>query len=420
MGAKKRLLKLLEKRTAKKAEIVKMAEKTESVEELRSLNAEIDAIDIEIRELNEAIADIKDDEEEGDEVSERTRALGGEIPSIVAAGSAAEKRGGKTNEIEKRVETMAQELRSGKEVTIDSEVMSYLEKRSVTTANVVLENKYKREIAENFNGVAQTIDLVDSVPMTGGGSYTVVFQITDGDAGETAEGEEYTNDEGTFGEASTGKAKITNSAIVDEEVVELPNADYLSKIINNVRKSIRKKVSGQIISGKGGENSLLGVYGMPIKLIPESYKVEISEIGKSTLRDIVFAYGGDEDVEAPETLFLNKKDLQAFAAIMAGDERPYFSIEYNGPSGYIQESGNGLKVPYTVNSACKSIKDAIAGDKTMVYGNPKAYEMPLFSRLTIKRSDERYIERGKVGFFGKIIVGGILNSYKSFIPVVKK
>jgi len=277
-------------------------------------------------------------------------------------------------------------------------------------------------VADNFNEVSQTIDLVDSFALEGGNSYEVAFQITDGDAEYTEEGTTYTNDEGTFGTASTGRAKITNSAIVNEEVVELPNADYLTRIVNSVRKSIRKKVSNQIVSGIGGVNQLKGIYNASTTAIPATYKVSMSVIDGDSLRKIVFTYGGDEDVESPATLFLNKLDLAAFAAVKAtGDGRPYYAITYNGSNGTIEEVGGGLRVPYTINSACNALSNAATtvDSKTMLYGSPTNYEMPMFSPLTIKRSDERYIDQGKIGFFGKTIAGGVVNKYKGFIPVVK-
>lgn len=190
--------------------------------------------------------------------------------------------------------------------------------------------------------------------------------------------------------------------------------------MNSVRKSIRKKMSNQIIAGLGGANQLKGIYNAPVGTIPTTYKVEVTAIDEDTLRNIVFAYGGDEDVESPATLFLNKLDLAAFAAVKAEDGRPYYAVTYNGASGTIQEVGGGLRVPYSINSACTALSAAEAGGKTMVYGPPFNYELPLFSPLVIKRSDERYIDQGKVGFFGHVICGGVVNKYKGFIPVVKK
>ncbi|MDF2591392.1 MAG: putative major capsid protein [Clostridia bacterium] len=409
---------LLAKKNERKAAINTQAQASSDVAELRNLNAELDGLNVEIRSLEEMIAALPDEEEKP---NERTAAVNGQIPGVVVASAKGQEQRKAADEIETRIEAVATDLRSGKEVAISADIQEYLEKRAVTTANIMLENKYKREVAENFNEVAQTIDLVDAFPLDGGSAYDVSFQITDGDADYAVEGETYTNDEGTFGTASTGRAKITNSAIVNEEVVELPNADYLTRIVNSVRKSIRKKASNQIIAGLGGTNQLKGIYNAPAILIPDTYKVEVSEINGETLRKIVFAYGGDEDIESPATLFLSKLDLAAFAAVKATDGRPYYSITYNGANGTIEEVGGGLRVPYSINSACNALSNVatVVGTKTMVYGSPTNYELPLFSPLTIKRSDERYIDQGKIGFFGKTIAGGIVNKYKGFIPIVK-
>lgn len=392
-------------------------------------SAALDALEVELRKVDMKIKDTEADitASEARATSQdpdgRTAAVTGGgvvVPAVVQANARGSQTG--TGEMEARIEKLAADLRSGRSVTIGSDVQTYLEKRAVTTASVLIETKYKREIADNFNEVAQTVDLVDSFPLDGGKSYEVAFQITDGDADYTAEGNTYENDEGTFGTAATGYAKITNSAVVNEEVVELPNADYLTRIVNSVTKSIRKKMSHQIISGLGGANQLKGIYNAPAGTIPTTYKVELNSIDSDSLRDIVFSYGGDEDVESPATLFLSKLDLAAFAAVKATDGRPYYQVTYNGASGTIQEGEGGLRVPYTVNSACNTLSASgtVAGTKSMIYGPPMNYELPLFSPLVIKRSDERYIDQGKVGFFGHVIVGGVVNKYKGFVPVVKK
>ena len=87
---KKKLLDLLAKKNTRKAEIVAKAEKTESVEELRSLNTELDTLNEEIRSLQEMIDNMPDDEsgdqgkEEGQE--ERTKAINSKVPGIVKSG----------------------------------------------------------------------------------------------------------------------------------------------------------------------------------------------------------------------------------------------------------------------------------------------------------------------------------------------
>lgn len=420
--------KLIDQKNLRKTELNQKVGTAQTMEELKAISDELDGLNAELRDLEAMLSAADNPPAQApptqEPVSARTLAVNSQIPGVVvgnAAGQESRTAGG-NGDIERRIDQLAEDLRSGKEVTITAEIQKHLEQRAVQTTDVLLENKYSRNIGENFNEVAQTVDLVDSFPLTGGKSYTVPIQISDGNADYTSEGATYVNDEAQFEDVSTGYAKITNSAIITEEAIELPNADYLTRIVNSLRKSLRKKTSNQIIAGGGGTGQLRGIYNMPSVVIPPTYQVTVPQIDKDTLRKIVFSYGGSEDVESPATLFLSKEDLAAFASIVAtGDGRPYYAITYNGASGTIQEVGGGLRVPYTINSACTALSNATTqvGVKTMVYGAPTNYELPMFAPMKIKRSDERYIDQGKVGFFASIIVGGVVNRYGGFIPVVK-
>ncbi|WP_265445093.1 phage major capsid protein [Acetivibrio straminisolvens] len=83
---KKKLLDILAKKNTRKAEIVAKAEKTESVEELRSLNTELDSLNEEIRSLQEMINSM-DDEGEGEGQEERTKIVNSQVPGVVKAAS---------------------------------------------------------------------------------------------------------------------------------------------------------------------------------------------------------------------------------------------------------------------------------------------------------------------------------------------
>nr|WP_315022900.1 phage major capsid protein [uncultured Aminipila sp.] len=403
--------------------------------ELRAaLLAEIDGanearfaeIQLEMRKLDLQIAEAKAEEarsKEGNQEgldengqAQRTNIVNGvEVtPGVVIAG---QQRKAETEDLEKRMNDIAAELRAGKEVTITAAVASFAESRAVASTGLLIENKYKREVAPAMNEISQVIDLVTPVPLDGGSSYSVAFAIDTGDADYSAEAAAYTNDEGTFGTNDCTRAKITNSAIVDEEVIDLPNANYIAAVYDNVRKSIRKKISNQIIGGPGTTNTIKGVKNAPISVMPATYKIEETTIDQDTLLNIVMGYGNDEDVTSPLTLFLNKLTLASFATVKKANGDPYYKISYNGPSGFIE--GNGLRVPYSITSALGSHVTATAGDITMIYGDPAAYELAIFGDITIKQSNERYIDKGQVGFFGKTYVGGLVNRYKAFLPVKK-
>lgn len=402
------LKQLLEKRQT----ILNSIQAAKTGEELDGLEMDLRKVDIEIAECRKL-----DDKEggNGEVIEERTAAVNENIPAIVIEGA---QQRNKSVDFETRCKSVADELRSGKEVTLDSEMVDFLESRAISTSGLLIENKYKKTIAEGPNEISQTIDIVTPVPLLGGSSYSVAFAIDTGDADYTEEGSVYTNDEGTFGIEETSRAKITSSAIVNEEVVELPDADYLSAIYNNIKKSIRKKVSNQIIAGAGTTNTLRGIE-KNTTAIPTGYKEEIAAIDSQTIRKIVMGYVGDEEVTSELTLFLSKKTLGLFAAVTKADGDPFYKISYSGPNGYIQAGSDGLRVKYTINSALKDFEIATAGETTMIYGDPSAYELAMFSAITVKRSDERYIDKGQIGFFGKIIAGGLVSRYKAFLPIKK-
>lgn len=80
---KKKLLKLLNKKSERKQALVKSAETCEDVAQLRTINIEMDALNEEIRELQEVIDSLPD---ETDPVG-RTAAVNGEVPGIIVSGN---------------------------------------------------------------------------------------------------------------------------------------------------------------------------------------------------------------------------------------------------------------------------------------------------------------------------------------------
>lgn len=384
-----------------------------------------DEIEMELRQLDLQIEEARKleapkVEPKAEPVVERTQAVNAPTPAIVMSGL--ENRANAETDLEKRMDTLAEELRAGKEVSFPTDIAEFVEKRMIASSSTLIEKKYKREVEGTFNEISQVIDLVKPIPLEGGADYSVAFAIDTGSADYSAEAGAdlvgvYTNSEGTFGTNTSGRAKVTNSAIVNEEVIDLPNANYLNIIYDNVRKSIRKKISNQIIAGTGDANTIKGIVNAPVGVMPAAYYEGVGTIGVDTLLSIVMAYGNDEDVESPLTLFLNKTTLASFAKVKKANGDPNYQISYNGPSGVI-ECG-GLRVPYSITSALTDHATATNSATTMLYGDPQKYEMLIFGDIVIKQSNERYIEKGQIGFFGRTYVGGLVSAYKAFLPIKK-
>ena len=150
--------------------------------------------------------------------------------------------------------------------------------------------------------------------------------------------------------------------------------------------------------------------------------IELTAIDADTLNEITFAYGGDEDVEAPQTLILSKEDLKAFAKVKTPDGRFVYAITKNGARGTISYKEGGLAVPFVINSACNSLSstDTTAGKYTMLYGSLSDYEMPVFSDIEVQESTDYQFKKGMIAYRADCIIGGTVSKYNGFVRVKKK
>lgn len=397
------LKELLEMRKNKIAEIAEC----KSEEALAEIQFELKKLDTQIEEARKAEAVAP----EVVAAEERASAA----PAIVAKSVEAQAKEEKGIDLDK----LAAEIRSGKAVSISAEAQREIQKRALASSSTQKPTAYKSILEPAFNEVAQAVDLVAHVPMYGAAKYEVAFAVDTGDADYTAEAGEYTNSEGTFNTNDTVATKITNSAVVNEEVRDLNTIDYLQAVVENVRKSIRKKTSKDIVAGDGKTNHLLGIANAPTKVMPANYKLDVKEFDRTTLRKIVMAYGGDEDVTSPLTLFLNKQTLNEFLDVELKNGDPAYNVSFAGAGGVISEAKGGLAVPFSINSGLKAFSAETAGNVFAVYGDPQKYELPEFSDLTVVQNDYIYQNKGQIAFFGHQMVGGVVTAYKAFLPIKK-
>ena len=208
------------------------------------------------------------------------------------------------------IEQRAKDLKEGKAIKI---ALDNGEQRSVTVSGgtILVPKKYKNEISESFNAVSGMVDMLNTIPLNGGESYSVAFEKGYGEGDYTTEGGEYKDIDVETDYVDTGRAKITSYIEVTNEVKNLPSANYLALISKRVNSSIKKKIGAQAILGAGTTNTIKGIYNADTKVMPTeegTSDIELTTIDADTLNDITFAYGGDEDVEAPQTLILSKSD----------------------------------------------------------------------------------------------------------------
>ncbi|MGN0695037.1 MAG: phage major capsid protein [Lentihominibacter sp.] len=316
------------------------------------------------------------------------------------------------DEMNKELEKRGADLKAGK--TIRAVPLK-------TTDGALIEKKYSRELAPGLNEVSTLIDSVNSVPLQGGESYAKGFAVGGAEGDYTEEGADAAEANPKFDYVDIAKAKITAYTEITEEIKKLPNVDYATYIEAEVRKAIRKKITKQIIAGAGTTNTLTGIYSAPAKVIPTESDFEVTAIDEDTLNNIVFAYGGDEDVEDGAVLVLSKADLRAFSNVKTSDDKRVYKIEKRGNTGTISYADGGVGVDYIINSACNSLSASgtSAGTYTMVYGRPGAYELPIFSDLEINESTDYKFRAGNIAFRGVIFVGGNVAAYKGWMRIKK-
>ena len=138
--------------------------------------------------------------------------------------------------------------------------------------------------------------------------------------------------EPTFGYADIVREKITAYAEEPEEMVKLPDADYDGVVEESVTRAIKRYASRQILVGPGGTGKFRGIFYNPAKaaddIIDRSTDITtITAIDDGTLDEIIYSFGGDEDVEDVAVLILNKKDLKKFAKLRDKQGRKVYTIK---------------------------------------------------------------------------------------------
>ena len=290
------------------------------------------------------------------------------------------------------------------------------EKRTIVVASdeILLPEHVDTTLAEYpYAEVSTLVDRVKVVNLDGGETYTKAFVKNHGEAGLTGEGEAYAETEPVFGYCTVTKVKVTAYTEITEELEKLPAIQYQSEVLKNINISLRKKISQQILKGAGTSNTFTGIFSDKAVALADAKPLEVSEITDSTLDDIVFAYGGDEEVEGSAVLILNKNDLRAFAKLRTAEGRKVHTIDYKACTI------DGI--PYVINSNCSAISDSgvAAGEYCMAYGALENYEVPVFSPVEIAKSTDYKFRDGIVCYKSSVFTGGNVVGYNGFLRIKK-
>ena len=352
-----------------------------SIQDLRETIKEIErrrALDEEVRKLNGG----------KNPINILKRCINGEKFKIEDSISNKRKRGNDMNNIENR--SFATDL---------------LEKRSATlSSDILVPTIDSNEIIPKFNDVSGILDLIKSMTLNSGRTLRVPYAKSTPIGSITEEGALYDETNTEFGEVEIDGIKITAYTQYSEEVEKLPAAEYEAFIISEIQNALMRKIIEQIVKGNGNKQ-FKGLYDLSVA--DNTSDLAINEIDSKTLNKIVFEHNTSaEEVEGNMVLFLNKKDLGAFANVTSQDGRPVYNIQFNsnGMTGFI----NGTK--FCICNSLNSLSNASTENYTMVYLEPSKYLVPIFSEIDLKRDYSSGFRNGLVAVKASIIVGGSLIS----------
>lgn len=335
------------------------------------------------------------------------------------AGTDPEPDGGEKGEEpkDKAREERGKNLKDGKTVQFSAK-NTFAPKNALSVTQTAPVQHTAADVKETFNNISSLVDRVKTVPLNGGETYQRGYVKSYGDgAGGSEESEDYNPTEPVFGYVTIEKQKITAYTEEPEEMIKLPNADYDGIVEGSVTKAIRRYMSRQILIGDGTAGKFKGIFHNPTKenerVIDPTTDLSMTAVDDATLDEIIYSFGGDEDVEDVAALILNKKDLKALAKLRDKQGRKVYTIVNHGNTGTIDG------VPFVINSACGAVTDAqtAADVYCMAYGPLSNYEMPVFSDIDARKSTDYKFKQGQIAYRADIFAGGSVAAYNGFIRV---
>lgn len=300
----------------------------------------------------------------------------------------------KADEIEQR----ATDLLAGKAVKMS--FASVNQRAKTTDTGILIPKHYDNNIREQiFPTVSSIYDMFTFMNVDGGESFTMPFEKSKAEAGVTEEGTPYHDIEGSFDYVEIGKKKLTAYFEISEEMLKLPKADYEAYLRAELYKALKRKIISLAINddGTNGFAGILSSNANTLKVCPAEKDFTIEAMDSKLLRKIQFAYGYADEVEAPETLFMNKNDIRTLA-LLDGKNQQY-AYDFDSKRKTLDN------VPFctpSVIAGYNAAKAAMCG----FYGDVSTYTIAIFSPVEVQKSTDYKFKDGMVAYKASVFVGG--------------
>lgn len=374
---KEKLLKLLNAKKEQRDALNKSMIESENKEERAAIGETLKALGEEINEVEEMLAQV-DEPATGD-----NGASGDDGKRKLDVLSTLDLRSQKNGKTEKeKIEERAKAFADTGKMTIEN-----------TDARAVLVSSGKLATPTGVSGInddigAKVSSIVDFVKITdasGMGAYKVAYQTADSAAATQTEGAAYNASEPTFAFVEIKPQTEAVLSYISKQARKQTPLNYQQKVNDSALVALRKRAA-KIVTDKIVASTI------NTKL----YSVTLNE---TALRKIAFNYGGDESIVGAATLFINKADLVTLGDVRGSDKKPVYEItpDSSNPNTGIIKDG-GLSVPYCIDSNLAS--------GTLIYGQPRCFELALFSNYEINVSEDFAFDKGLLAIRGDVELGG--------------
>ncbi len=309
---KKKLLELIGKKNERKATLVNKAEKSEDVAELRAINKEIDTLNEEIRSLQEIVDGMED---EVDETEERTSIVNSDIPGIVEAGAAEER----------KIDEEGLEYRQAfmNYVLHNEEIPTELRADAITKTTDVgsaIPTVLVNRIVEKLESIGMILPLVTRTSFAAG--VNIPTSSLKPVATWVAEGAGSDKQKKTTGVITFTHHKLRCEIAMTMEVGTMAISAFEAAFVRQVSEAMVKAIEESIINGEGTA-SPKGI----LSETPETGQaLEVAELGYDTVIDAEAAI--PQAYESGTVWCMTKKTFMRFIGMTDSAGQPIARINY--------------------------------------------------------------------------------------------
>ena len=415
------------KREEELAQAIEEAETEEEIAAVEEAVAELETSQADVKtqlekirdEINDLLAQIEEAEKAQDEAVEAVS----DEPAAEEENNGEERsrRRGEVRSMNRMDIRAAEEFkRTGRHTYKD--VRALIRAAVVSTSTGVIGPTGVAGITDPVAGVSSMIDLVKIVDATGMAQYKVAAMTADASTAAITEGSAPTESEPTFAAVTFTPANYGVVGYVSKEIRKQSPLNYEEKVTESSRRALRRRL-----------NTLIAA-AIPASSLNDTYAITLAAAATdgagafdaNLLSNIILAYGGDEGVDGQACLFLNKKDLKAFAAVRGTNEYlPVYSVipDPGSPSTGVIKDNNGLSCRYCLSKDVTALVDlsvTTTAKKTMFYGNPQCCEVPIWGGLEVEVNDGYKFAEGLLTVRGEVTADADVVAQGGFVVVTCK